>query len=143
MNQDTPEPTNSPKLVLKNDDDVEEILRLAVRKAGAGTDSDLRARLKQSAEELNISDEELRQAELDYIKKLEEKEDFDSRRKQKVNEFLGHLTSYVAVNIFLVTLDLVHDGQLGWSIYPLLGWGIGLAMHFVRVFVNQSEEGKP
>lgn len=143
MNQDTPEPTDSSKLVLKNDDDVEEILRLAVRKSGAGTDTDLRARLKQSAAELNITDEELRQAELEYIKKLEEKEDLDSRRKQKVNEFLGHLTSYVAVNIFLVTLDLVSDGQLGWAIYPLLGWGIGLALHFVRVFVNQSHDGKP
>jgi len=143
MNQDTPEPTDSTKLVLKNDDDVEEILRLAVRKSGAGTDTDLRARLKQSAAELNISDEELRQAELEYIKKLEEKEDLDSRRKQKVNEFLGHLTSYVAVNIFLVTLDLLQGAQLSWSIYPLLGWGIGLALHFVRVFVNQSHDGKP
>ncbi len=142
MNSESPEPADLSQLVLTNDDEVDEILRLAVRKSGAGTDSDLRARLKQSAAELNISEEELRQAELEYIRKREEKEDLQTRRRQKTNEFMGHLTSYVAVNIFLVTLDLISDRQLGWSVYPLLGWGVGLALHFVRVFVNHSDEGK-
>lgn len=140
MPSDPPEPISPQRLTLTNDDEVEEILRLAVRKSGAGTDNELRERLKQSAAELNISEEELRQAEIEFIRKREEKEELRGKVKQKTNEFLGHLTSYVAVNVFLISIDLLSDGQLEWSIFPLMGWGIGLAVHFVRVFVNHSDE---
>lgn len=140
MPSDPHQPSDPQRLTLTNDDEVDEILRLAVRKAGVGTDSDLRQRLKQSAAELNISEEELRQAEIEFVKRREEKEELEGRRRQKTQEFQGHLVSYVVVNLFLVTIDLISDRQLGWSIYPLLGWGIGLASHFVRVFVNHSDK---
>ena len=50
-------------------------------------------------------------------------------RKQAKREasFYRHLTSFVLVNAFLVALNLFTSPGHFWAIYPLLGWGIGLA----------------
>lgn len=40
----------------------------------------------------------------------------------------------MVVNLFLVALNLVTSPEYFWAIFPLLGWGIGLASHAVSVF---------
>ena len=47
--------------------------------------------------------------------------------------FYIHATAYVMVNLFLVVLAAAR-GQ-GWAMYPMLGWGLGLAIHGAVVFV--------
>ncbi len=48
--------------------------------------------------------------------------------------YYSHLASYVAVNLFLAAINLVTSPGSWWFIYPLLGWGIGLAIHTAEVF---------
>ncbi len=55
------------------------------------------------------------------------------RVKQK-KEFYQNLTSYVCVMPFLIALNLYTSPQHWWFIYPMLGWGMGLAMHYFKVF---------
>ncbi len=43
--------------------------------------------------------------------------------------FVTHLTTYVLVNAMLVVIWAVAGGGVFWPIYPILGWGIGLALH--------------
>ncbi|MEO8247918.1 MAG: 2TM domain-containing protein [Burkholderiales bacterium] len=47
-----------------------------------------------------------------------------------------HATVYVLVNVFLFLLAMNghRAGRLPWSIYPALGWGLGLAIHGLVVF---------
>lgn len=49
--------------------------------------------------------------------------------------FKWHATVYVAVNAGLLliwaAIRLQHDGAHPWFVYPLIGWGIGLAVHYV------------
>lgn len=40
-----------------------------------------------------------------------------------------HLFVYLAVNAFLITINITESPETPWSIWPLLGWGIGLAAH--------------
>lgn len=48
--------------------------------------------------------------------------------------FGGHLVPYVAVNSFLTFLYFsVTPGIHPWFLYPLFGWGIGLASHWAAV----------
>lgn len=60
-----------------------------------------------------------------------------TRAKKRVKQkkgFYNHLIVYVCVNLFMVTLMTITDGDpLGWMV-PAMGWGIGLASHYFRVF---------
>lgn len=52
-----------------------------------------------------------------------------------------HACVYIAVNGFLVLRTLLVDGARPWNVYPALGWGLGLALHFVSVFVMGQGSG--
>jgi hypothetical protein len=54
------------------------------------------------------------------------------KQVKEEKEFFGHLASYLICNTFFIGLSLFTGGY--WFIYPLLGWGIGLASHATRVF---------
>jgi hypothetical protein len=55
-------------------------------------------------------------------------------RIKELKGYYGHLASYVAVNLFLFALNMITSPGDIWFIYPLLGWGIGLAIHTFDVF---------
>lgn len=55
-------------------------------------------------------------------------------RVEALKGYYSHLASFVAVNGFLMILNLVTSPETLWFIYPLLGWGIGLAIHTAEVF---------
>ncbi|MBA2673002.1 2TM domain-containing protein [Ramlibacter sp.] len=46
-----------------------------------------------------------------------------------------HATGYVVVNLFIFSLSRYAFGERPWSVFPLLGWGLGLALHGISVFV--------
>jgi hypothetical protein len=59
------------------------------------------------------------------------------RAKERVGEikgFYGHLSSYVLVCLGLLTLNLWTSPNHLWFYWPLLGWGIGVIIHGVKVF---------
>jgi len=51
------------------------------------------------------------------------------KRLKRKAEFRQHLTSYLIVNAFLVLLWAVTSRGYFWPIWPMLGWGVGLAFH--------------
>jgi hypothetical protein len=53
------------------------------------------------------------------------------RARRKLGWYL-HALAYVCVNLALVALSLYHGRH--WAVFPLLGWGLGLALHAVAVF---------
>ena len=44
-----------------------------------------------------------------------------------------HAGVYIAVNLLLAMLSAMSDRH--WAVFPAFGWGIGLAIHGVVVFV--------
>ena len=60
-----------------------------------------------------------------------------SRAKKRVKakkDFYQHLMSYAIVNSFLFALNLITSPGYLWFVFPLMGWGVGLAFHYVGVF---------
>ena len=57
-------------------------------------------------------------------------------RLKKKRDFRTHVVIYVLVNAFLVVIWAVtSDGDtLFWPIFPILGWGIGLAANAWEVY---------
>ncbi len=47
-----------------------------------------------------------------------------------------HVVVYVLVNALLLVINLLNrDGGL-WFFYPLIGWGIGLSIHYLAAVRN-------
>ena len=59
------------------------------------------------------------------------------RRADMRLAFRSHLTAYAIVNAGLVAIYLTTSaGDYFWPIWPMLGWGIGLAAHAVTVYMD-------
>ena len=56
------------------------------------------------------------------------------KRVEDIKGFYGHLSSFIVVNIGLITLNLGTSPQHLWFLYPFIGWGVGLVAHGMSVF---------
>jgi hypothetical protein len=58
------------------------------------------------------------------------------KARQRVDEkkkFYKNLSSFLVMSVFFFVLNVLSGG--GWWFYwPILGWGIGIAMHYFKVF---------
>jgi hypothetical protein len=65
------------------------------------------------------------------------------KRIKARRDFMGHLLVYLLVNGLLVGIWLVvglHSGSwFFWPVFPILGWGIGVAMNAWAVYGPPSE----
>jgi len=71
------------------------------------------------------------------MKIIDEKSDKYKEAKYRVDEekkFYTHLGTYIVMNIFFVILNLITSPHHLWFYWPMLGWGLGLSMHALRVF---------
>jgi hypothetical protein len=48
---------------------------------------------------------------------------------RKKRELQAHILAYVAVNLFLSAVWFFTDSGFFWPVFPIFGWGIGLAFH--------------
>ena len=46
-----------------------------------------------------------------------------------------HFAVYIAVNSFMFALSYFGVRERSWSMYPVLGWGLGVALHGLSVFL--------
>jgi hypothetical protein len=45
----------------------------------------------------------------------------------------AHLLAYVSVNLMLVVIWFAAGGGFFWPVFPIFGWGIGIAFHIYDV----------
>lgn len=65
------------------------------------------------------------------------------RARKRVGMKMGfyiHLLVYVLVNTGLGVLSTLRGGE-HWPLVPLLGWGLGLAIHGIVVFIGLRGDG--
>ena len=71
-------------------------------------------------------------------------EEIDALARKRAGAKLGwytHALVYVLVNLFIFAISEYGFGTRRWSVYPLLGWGLGLAFHGVSVFLIGKGSG--
>lgn len=75
-----------------------------------------------------VSDEELRQIAR-------------KSAKEKIS-FYTHFVIYLAVNALLIAIWYATGGpgMFPWFIFPLFGWGIGIAAHYIEAFRGRAYE---
>ncbi len=57
------------------------------------------------------------------------------KRVEEKKGFFIHFSIYVIVNVFLIVIWAVTYTGFPWFVFPLFGWGIGVLVHFLSVFV--------
>ncbi|AFY45662.1 2TM domain-containing protein [Nostoc sp. PCC 7107] len=116
-------------------EDVQQILQRAM--ADKQQEDFSEQQLQEMAAELGISFVSLQTAQQQWQQEKEimkRRQTSNSHRLQKIKP---HLISFLVVNLFLIVLNLVVSPGYFWAIYPLLGWGLGLALHAASVYLQQ------
>ena len=67
----------------------------------------------------------------------EERREAAVERVKAKRDFKTQLAVYVLVNAMLVVIWAVSGAGYFWPIWPILGWGIGLALNGWRVHVTK------
>jgi len=120
--------------------EVDRILRRALEKSPPKGDTLTESEIIRIAEELGIDQNQVRIA----IREEEKYAQFENAKilwkKKKRREFYLHLSSYVIINGFLVGINVVMSGGIGWAIFAILGWGIGLIFDFIESFFPSEEK---
>ncbi|MFC2011019.1 2TM domain-containing protein [Chloroflexota bacterium] len=78
-------------------------------------------------------------------KQMSEDEIYEQAKKrvEEKRGFYGHLTAYVVVNTILVLIwAFATSGGYPWFLWVLGGWGIGIILDFMRIFVFAGRWGK-
>jgi hypothetical protein len=68
-------------------------------------------------------------------------EDMKRIARRRVSARIGlyiHATVYIVVNGFLALVQSQTTPGILWSLWPLAGWGVGLAIHGAVVLLGQS-----
>ena len=72
---------------------------------------------------------------------MEKSQAYQSAKKRVESKmgFYTHLSVYVAVILFLVVINLLTSSGSIWFHWPMLGWGIAVAIHALVVFVFRGQ----
>lgn len=65
-------------------------------------------------------------------------EEIERLARKRAGAKLGwfiHATVYLTVNLLWFTLSEYGFGHRAWSVKPMLGWGLGLALHGASVWL--------
>jgi len=108
-------------------DDVQQILQRSLEQRQ--TDTYSWEQLLEMGAELDLSPEALKVAEQAWLTQRTTEQEQQRLKAKRRRAFNTHLIPFLAVNTFLITLNLVTTPLSFWAIYPLLGWGLGLALH--------------
>ena len=71
---------------------------------------------------------------------------YEKRREQAIERvkakrgFRTHVVIYVVVNAFLVLIWAASGAGYFWPLWPILGWGIGLALNAWTVYAKPISE---
>ncbi|MFN3729041.1 MAG: 2TM domain-containing protein [Fimbriimonadaceae bacterium] len=116
-----------------NEEEAEQILSLAAKKAlpGGGVS---REQLLATANELGIPPEAVAAAEQEVIHLRRDVELRREYNRSRHADFWAHLMTYVVVNAGIMGLNFLVAGRISWALFPLVGWGIGLAIHAFTAF---------
>ncbi|MEN8446555.1 MAG: 2TM domain-containing protein [Cyanobacteria bacterium J06555_13] len=102
-------------------DDMQQILAIAM-----GHQADKPVPIEEIAAELSIDDASLRYA-VDAWRSQQTQ--MQQKRQRRQRFYQRSLLPYLAVNAFLILLNISLSGAVTWAIYPLLGWGLGLLLN--------------
>ncbi|WP_416899771.1 MAG: 2TM domain-containing protein [Minwuia sp.] len=65
---------------------------------------------------------------------LQTEERVNRRRDRRKREFYIHLATFILIMPFLLALNVTLTAGYYWVVWPFLGWGAAVALHWIMVF---------
>lgn len=53
------------------------------------------------------------------------------KKEEALRGFQVHFVVYIIINLMLAAINIVYSPKVIWFFYPLLGWGIGMSIHYL------------
>ncbi len=131
--------TSEAKAHSYSQEDIQQILSIAI--ARQADDSEFSyEQLLEIASELEITPESLQRSEIEWRSQntiVCQKQKFDLYRRNKLQKKFGN---YAIANSFLVPINLLNSGELSWSLYVLLFWGLKVGLDTWNTYYSNNEE---
>ena len=131
---------NSHTLRSYTQEDVQEILQLAIsRQVNDNNQEFSYQQILEIAKELQISPDNLQQAEGDWLVKqseVEQRQAFNLYRRGKFKKRLGN---YAIINIFFLAMDSL-SGGISWSLYILVASALAISLDIWNTFQTKGED---
>ena len=77
--------------------------------------------------------------EVSMVRPTRDYEKARGRAEAKYGFFI-HVVVFTAVMLLLVVINLITSPGTIWFIWPLLGWGLAIALHVMRVFLMADRD---
>lgn len=61
-----------------------------------------------------------------------------NKRAEDLTGVLWHLATFIIINGFLWTIDILQGGGVNWAFWITITWGIGLAFHIAWYAIDVS-----
>ncbi len=55
-------------------------------------------------------------------------------RIEEIKQLYVHAGIYVVVNFVLICINIYNQDEVWWSLWALIGWGIGLLIHSMCIY---------
>lgn len=131
---------NSHTLRSYTQEDVQQILQLAIsRQVNENNQEFSYQQILEIAKELQISPDNLQQAERDWLVKqseVQQRQAFNLYRRSKLKKRLGN---YAIINIFFLAMDSL-SGGISWSVYILVASALGISLDIWNTFQTKGED---
>ena len=121
-----------------SNEDVQQILRQATTLQQENYIS--REQLREIASEVGISADILQKAEQEWVSQRETTQKKAKARSRRRLGFQLHLIPYIAASAFMVLLNLTTTPRCFWSVYPILGWGLGVTLHGTCIYRKDDKK---
>lgn len=112
-------------------EEVEEILRRAAERTHASGDSLLHDELLAAAREAGIDVSAVEQAAGELAETRQDRLAVEAWKASRRRAFTSHALTWAVVNAGLFLVNLL-TGGVWWFLWPLLAWGVFVAMHGLR-----------
>jgi len=122
-----------------SDEEAQEILKRALERDLASGEGIAHEELVEAAMEVGLAPEAVDRAAAEMRLELSAKQTIERHRKRRKTRFYRHFMTFAIVNSFLAAVDLLSGGGT-WFYWPLLGWGMGIALQASRTFLPPTEE---
>ncbi len=124
-----------------SDDEAKEILKRALEGDALATGGFDHEDLVAAAREVGIDPEAVERAASEMSLDREAEGLVLARRRKRRRRWVNGLITYAIVNAFLFGVDYVTPGG-PWFYWPLLGWGLFVALSGARAFLPQGEDAR-
>lgn len=123
-----------------DEEQVAQILRQALNSRSTNPQKLSREQVAEIAAELGVNRADFLAAEQQWLQQQVQNRELAEFDRYKRQSFRDGVLKYVIVNGFFSGISIYNTGHLGWAAYPLMIWGLGIALDAWATFSKNSSE---